>query len=147
MQPLFQTREIFTALVQEINNLINEDVIITNDEGIIVASTDKRRINGFHEGAFLAMSERKKMIMTQELSETLQGVRKGIVLPIIIEKKPFGVLGITGDPAKIEAYGQLVQKMAELFIKGTIDQMSEEKMARNLELFMFDWINGTLPPN
>src|SRR5690625_4019784 len=147
MQPLFQTDKIFASLVKEINHSINEDVIITNEKGMIVASTDKKRMGHFHEGAFLAMKNRDKMIMTEEKSETLKGVRKGIVLPIIIENKPFGVLGITGDPVKVEPYGQIVQKMAELFIKGTIDQMTQEKMARNLELFVFDWINGTLEKN
>lgn len=145
MESLFQTGEIFTSLVQEINHLINEDVIITNEDGTIVASTDPSRLDYFHEGAFLAMKQRKTISMTNELSKTLQGVRKGIVLPIIIENKPFGVLGITGEPEKVESYGQIIQKMAELFIKGTIDQMTQEKMARNLELFVFDWINDILP--
>lgn len=144
MQPLFQTDQIFKSLVREINQLINEDVIITDENGVIVASTELARVNEFHEGAYLAMKKREKMIMTKELSEQLKGVRKGIVLPVIIEDKPIGVLGITGDPIKVEPYARIVQKMSELFIKGTIDQMTQEKMARNLELFVFDWIHGNV---
>lgn len=144
MQPLFQTEKIFASLVKELTNLINEDIIITNEKGVIVASTERNRIGNYHEGAYMAMNKREKMIMTQELSEKLKGVRKGIVLPIIIEGNPIGVLGITGDPVKIEPYGRIVQRMSELFIKETVDQITQEKMARNLELFIFDWIHDNV---
>ncbi len=141
MGTLFQTEAIFHSLVLEMNKLINEDVIITNEVGNIVASTEAKRIGDYHEGAYLAMKNRVSMVMTKELSETLQGVRRGIVLPIIIEDRPIGVLGITGNPDVVEPYAQIVQKMAELFIKSSSDQMTQEKMARNLELFVFDWLN------
>lgn len=144
MQPLFQTENIFASLVTEITKSINENVIFTNEKGIIVASTVRTRIGDYHEGAYIAMKRRRKMIMTQELSERLKGVRKGMVLPIIIENKPIGVLGITGDPVKVEPYGRIVQRMSELFIKETIDQMMQEKMARNLDLFVFDWIHDNV---
>lgn len=144
MQPLLQTDVIFHALVKEMNKLINENVIVTNEAGVIVASTQEDRIGDYHEGAYLSMKNRVSMVMTKELSETLQGVRRGIVLPIIVEARPFGVLGITGDPEEVEPYARLVQKMAELFIKGSSDQISQEKLARNMELFVFDWLNGTI---
>lgn len=140
MDNLFKTDRIFSALVNEITNSINEEVIITNEQGIIVASTIKDRINSYHEGAYLAMKKREKMIMTEELTKKLQGVRTGIVLPIIIEEKPIGVIGITGDPLTVEPYVRIVQRMSELFIKETTDQMAQERMALNLEHFIFDWI-------
>lgn len=142
---MFQTDGIFTSLVNELNKLINEEIIITNEKGIIVASTAKNRVNDFHEGAFLAMEKREKMIMTRERTIDLKGVRKGIVLPIIIDGMPIGVLGITGNPRQVEPYALIVQKMSELFIQGTIDQMTKEDMARNLEFFAFDWLSGDLP--
>lgn len=147
MQPLFKTDNLFASLVEEITAYIDEQIIITNEHGVIVASTDQSRIGNYHEGAYLAMKKQKKMVMTEEMSQKLKGVRKGMVLPIIIEDKPIGVLGITGDPVKVEPYGRIVQRMSELFINETIDQMMQEKMARNLELFVFDWINGNLNPD
>lgn len=141
MEPLIETEAIFDSLVQEMNKLINEDIIITNEGGVIVASTIASRIGDYHEGAELAMKNRTSIVMTKELTETLQGVRRGIVLPIIIEGQPIGVLGITGNPNIVEPYARIVQKMAELFIKSSSDQMTQEKIARNLELFIFDWLN------
>lgn len=138
---LFKTEEIFNSLVDEISELIHEDIILTNEKGIIVASTEKNRVSQFHEGASQAIQERKKLVMTDELSSQLKGVRKGIVLPIIIEGVPIGVLGITGNPKQVEPYALIVQKMAELFIQGTIDQMTQEEVARNLEIFALDWLS------
>lgn len=144
MERLFDTEVIFHSLVQEINTLINEDVIITNEAGVIVASTETKRIGDYHEGAYLSMKNQVNMVMTKELSETLQGVKRGIVLPMIIAKRPIGVLGITGDPNEVEPYAKLVQKMAQLFIESSSDQMTQEKKARNVELFVFDWLNEVI---
>lgn len=141
---LFQTKEVFYSLVEELNKLVNEDVIITDETGMIVASTEKSRLNQFHEGAFQAIQEKKKMVMTYELSRSLKGVRKGVVLPIMIEGVPMGVLGITGNPKQVEPYALIVQKMSELFIKESIDQMTQEEIARNIEIFALDWMNGEL---
>src|SRR5690625_1559848 len=110
MEQLFKTDRVFSALVNEVTNLINENVIITNEKGVIVASTETRRIGDYHEGAYLAMKSQQKMVMTEQLTKQLKGVRKGIVLPIVIENQPFGVIGITGDPEKVEAYGRIVQR-------------------------------------
>ena len=141
---LFQTEEVFYSLVEELNKLVHEDVIITDETGIIVASTEKSRLNQFHEGAFQAIQEKKKMVMTYELSRSLKGVRKGVVLPMMIEGVPIGVLGITGNPKQVEPYALIVQKMSELFIKESIDQMTQEEAARNIEIFALDWMNGEL---
>src|SRR5690625_3576615 len=119
MQPLFKTDNLFASLVEEITAYIDEQVIITNEYGVIVASTDQSRIGNYHEGAYLAIKKQKKMVMTEEMARKLKGVRKGMVLPIIIENKPIGVLGITGDPVKVEPYGRIVQRMSELFINET----------------------------
>src|SRR5690625_3157189 len=144
MLPFIQKDTIFASLVNELQQLMNEDVIITDEKGTIVASTDENRVNDYHEGAYLAMLRQGKMVMTEQLTKELKGVRKGIVLPIIIENKAVGVLGITGDPEKVEGYARIVQKMAQLFIKDHLEQMAQEKMARNMELFVFDWLNNNL---
>lgn len=140
---LLQTEQLYNSIVQEMNRLINEEVIVTDQQGIIVASTDAKRIGNYHEGAYIAMKHQEKMIMTKGLTERLQGVREGVVFPIIINKNPLGVLGITGEPITVEPYARLVQKVTELFIQDTIMRMNQESKARDLEFFIFDWLNHT----
>ncbi|MBS3679361.1 helix-turn-helix domain-containing protein [Ornithinibacillus massiliensis] len=142
MSELFHTGRFYSRVVQEVQRLINEDVILTDQDGIIVASSDPSRINDFHEGALLAMQTKQNMFMTEELTSTLKGVRKGVVLPIIIEEKPIGCIGITGEPKVVQPFAMLVQKVAELFVQDSIIQANEERQARELEFFVFDWINS-----
>ncbi|MEB5468467.1 sugar diacid recognition domain-containing protein [Virgibacillus pantothenticus] len=140
---LLQTDQLYNSIVQEMNRLINEEVIVTDQQGFIVASTDAKRIGNYHEGASIAMQHQEKMIMSKELTEKLYGVREGVVFPIIINKIPLGVLGITGDPMIVEPYARLVQKVTELFIQDTVMRMNQESKARDLEFFVFDWLNHT----
>lgn len=140
---LLQTKQLYNSIVQEMNRLINEEVIVTDQQGIIVASTDAKRIGNYHEGAYIAMNHKEKIIMTKELTERLQGVQEGVVFPIIINKNPLGVLGITGDPIMVEPYARLVQKVTELFIQDTMMRINQESKARDLEFFIFDWLNHT----
>lgn len=140
---LFHTDQIYNAIVREINRLIDEQVILTNEQGVIVASTNLDRIGSFHEGSYLAMKNKEKMIMTDDDVERLRGVRPGVVLPIIIEDKPMGVLGITGEPSVVEPYAMLVQKVTELFIHDSVARINQESKTRDLEFFIFDWLNHT----
>ncbi|MCC2251089.1 helix-turn-helix domain-containing protein [Virgibacillus sp. AGTR] len=140
---LFHTDQIYNAIVREINRLIDEQVILINEQGVIVASTNSDRIGSFHEGSYLAMKNKEKMIMTDDDVKRLRGVRPGVVLPIIIEDKPMGVLGITGEPSVVEPYAMLVQKVTELFIHDSVARINQESKTRDLEFFIFDWLNHT----
>ncbi|SHG07220.1 CdaR family transcriptional regulator [Ornithinibacillus halophilus] len=142
MNELFHSGKFYSSVVNEVRKLINEDVIITNEDGIIVASSDPSRMNKFHEGSVISMQKKENLIMTEELSEKLQGVRKGVCLPIMIDEQPIGVVGITGEPEVVEPVAMLVQKVAELFVQDSIIHTNLERQARELEFFVFDWLNN-----
>ena len=141
MSDFFLTQDLASNIVQEVQKLIKEDVLLTDQNGYIVASTDTSRLNKFHEGALKAVVHKKNLLMTKELTEQLQGVRKGIVLPIIINDQVLGVIGITGDPLEIEPYAMLVRRVTELVVQDTVNKINEENHARELEFFIFDWLN------
>src|SRR5690625_2324327 len=129
-------KHIFTSLVRELNQLLDGEVIITNEAGVIMASTDSKRIGTFHEGAKIAMEKKHRMNMTGERSRKLEGVRKGVVLPILIHEEPIAVLGINGEPQ-----ATIVKKGVVLFILYSMQQMNLEKQARDLEFFVYDWLH------
>ncbi len=129
-------------IVKEVRKLIDEDIIIVDMSGIIIASTDPNRLEKFHEGALLAIKERKNFIITNEMEKALKGVKAGINLPVFFQKKAVGVIGITGEPKKVSPYGELLKKMTELLIQENyyIEQM--EWNSRVLEAFVFDWLQN-----
>ena len=43
----------------------------------------------------------------------MAGAMEGVNLPIYIYNETVGVIGITGDPAKVAVYGRIIKKMTE----------------------------------
>nr|WP_285853095.1 sugar diacid recognition domain-containing protein [Sporosarcina luteola] len=139
---VFQFDTLGQEIVEELSNLIQEQVILTDRRGFIQASTDPERMNQFHEGALLSLREKKILHMTDKELNLLRGVRKGVVLPIVIEGEPIAVLGITGDPMNIHPQAQLILRVAELFIQDAMKRKQKEEKVRDIEFFVFDWLTS-----
>ncbi|WP_449539633.1 CdaR family transcriptional regulator [Ferdinandcohnia sp. Marseille-Q9671] len=129
-------------IIKEVRRLIDEDIIIADVTGTIIASTDISRIGSFHEGAFLTVNNKKRMTITAEMEKTLKGVKAGINLPILNNHKVVGVIGITGNPDKVNAYGELMKKMTELLIQESYYAEQMELDSRAIETFVFEWLQN-----
>lgn len=140
---MFQFDTLGHEIVMELSDLIQQHVILTDRRGFIQASTEPARINQFHEGALLSMREKSVLRMGEQEAKRLHGVRKGIVLPIIIEGEPIAVLGVTGDPDAIYPQAQLILRVAELFIQDSLKRKQKDEKVRDREFFVFDWLTGT----
>jgi carbohydrate diacid regulator len=127
-------------IIREVKNFIEEDLIMVDTSGIIIASTAPDRLGNFHEGAYLAASEKQMRIISKQDEITLSGVKAGITLPLFHQQKVVGVIGITGTPEKVLPYGELIKKMTELLIQENHYQDQFEWEARSLETFVFDWL-------
>lgn len=133
-------QKLATKIVQEVRKLIDEDIIVVNTDGVIIASTIKERIGTFHEGAKLVLQHKEKLIIKQEDEQTLQGVRSGINLPVFFQGEVVGVIGITGNPDKVSPFGEIIKKMTELLINESYYSEQLDWQSRQLEAFVFDWI-------
>ena len=140
---MFQFDTLGHEIVTELSKLIQQQVILTDRRGFIQASTEPDRINQFHEGALLSMRQKTMLRMGDEEAQRLQGVRRGIVLPIIIEEEPIAVLGVTGDPDVIHPQAQLILRVAELFIQDSLKRKQKDEKVRDVEFFVFDWLTGS----
>jgi carbohydrate diacid regulator len=129
-------------IVQEVTGIVNEEVIVTDDKGIIIAGSDVHRIGKFHEGAQLAVSNQEQFIITKKDVIRLEGVKAGLNLPIIIDKHAIGVIGITGEPEKVVRMGQLIQRMTELIIQEAYSSERLESESRGLETFVYEWVHS-----
>ncbi|HWO97292.1 MAG TPA: sugar diacid recognition domain-containing protein [Bacillus sp. (in: firmicutes)] len=127
-------------IIYEVKKLIDEDIIIVNTDGTIIASTDEKRLGTFHEGALLSVKERRKFIITKEDEQRLEGVKPGLNLPIFFSHDVIGVIGITGDPDRILPYGELLKRMTELLIQESYHSDQLQWRSRMLEAFVFDWL-------
>ncbi|MFS0672266.1 CdaR family transcriptional regulator [Ornithinibacillus sp. 179-J 7C1 HS] len=134
------TASLGQKIINETKKLINENIIIVSDEAIIIASTDISRIGDFHEGARLTIKNNSTTILTAEHVRTMKGIRPGVNLPISIDNKVIGVIGITGNPEEIIPFASLMKKMTELLIRESLFIQETEWHARAMEAYFFEWV-------
>ena len=126
-------------LVHEVRKLIEEDIIVSDPEGTIIASTDKSRIGTFHEGAIHALKSGQTLIINRQDEKKWRGVKAGINLPVFFQQEAVCVIGITGNPRQVSPYGELLKKMTEMFIQESYHHEQEESQSRLMEFFIFEW--------
>lgn len=136
------THEYAQSIVEKTKNLLGKNINIMNSLGIIVGSKDKSRIDTFHEGAAEVIKTGKEIEITCEQADKLEGVKPGVNLPIYLNDRIIGVVGITGDPDEVRPYGQLLKISVEAML--TQLYLSEQlRMEQNAnELYVHDIING-----
>ncbi|PYZ94206.1 CdaR family transcriptional regulator [Salipaludibacillus keqinensis] len=130
-------------IVKEVTHIVNEEVIVVDDQGVIIAASDAGRMGNFHEGAYISINNKEKFVIKKEDIERLKGVKPGLNLPIMINKNVIGVIGITGEPDQVVQFGQLIQRMTELIIQEAYTSERLESRYRGLETFVYEWIHST----
>jgi carbohydrate diacid regulator len=135
------------SLAQEIVNrtmkIINRNINVMNENGVIIGSGDKKRIDSVHEGAVRVIETQSGYEISEDQAEHLHGVKAGINLPINFHEKVVGVIGITGTPEEIRNYGELVKMAAEMILQQAvlIDEMQwDERLKEELTSQL---LNGT----
>ncbi len=138
-------KELAEKIVREVQKLIEEEIIVVNNDGTIIAGTNQDRIGDFHEGAFLTSQQKKKRIITEKDQSQLKGVKPGINLPIFFQAEVMGVIGITGDPKTVTPVGEIIRKMTELLISENYYGEQFDWHSRSLETFVHEWLQAKEP--
>ncbi len=129
-------------IVAQIGKLVKQNINLMDESGHIIASTDPRRIGNFHEGAFRVITQHLPELYITPEDETPM-VRRGVNLPIELDERIIGVIGITGGYDEVFAYGQIVKKMTEILIleRRELDQRRLDDRVRSR--FLEEWVLGT----
>ncbi|UCZ54440.1 helix-turn-helix domain-containing protein [Bacillus shivajii] len=128
-------------IVDEVTQIVQEEVIVVDERGLIIAASDIERVSNFHEGAYKTLQQKEKFIITENDVHNLEGVKVGLNLPIILDGRPIGVIGITGKSDEVVQFGQLIQRMTELIIQESFSRERLESKYRGLETFIYEWVN------
>ncbi len=140
------SRQSAQQIVEEIGQLVKQNINLMDETGHIIASTDRRRIGNFHEGAFQIISQHLPELYITSQMETAT-VRRGINLPIELEGDVVGVIGITGDYQEVFAYGQIVKKMTQILIRERHQQEQQRLDDRVRSRFLEEWVLGAVLSN
>ncbi|CAI0714800.1 Sugar diacid regulator [Serratia liquefaciens] len=119
-------------IVQRAMSIISHSVNVMDSNGVIIASGNPARLFQRHEGAVLALTENRVVEIDAVTAVHLKGVRPGINLPFSFHSQQVGVIGISGEPAQVRAYAELVKMAAEMMVEqaALLDQHQWEKRYR-----------------
>jgi len=102
-------------IVDSAKTIVGWNVNFIDPQGIILASTDSKRIGTYHEAGHLAA--RTRQTRTVYHKDEYKGSNSGINYPITMNDQVVGVIGITGEPNVVGQYGFLLTKICEVFMK------------------------------
>lgn len=102
-------------IVNRVIIILGKNINIMNDQGIIIASGNEKRIGTYHEAAKLAARTKREIIVDTDTK--FVGCKKGINLPIYNVNEVIGVIGITGEPTEVKGYGVIVKELVEMMIQ------------------------------
>ncbi|WP_296233485.1 sugar diacid recognition domain-containing protein [Pseudomonas sp. UBA4617] len=92
------------------------NVNVMDSQGLILGSGEPERINTRHEGAQLVLANGRIVELDTDAAKCLKGVQPGVNLPLMLDGRLMGVLGLTGDPQQLRTYGELVRMTAEMLL-------------------------------
>lgn len=126
------SEELARKIVEKSKEATDFNINVMNKEGIIISSSDPKRINTFHEGAFQVIQTGVEMIISQENWTQWSGTKPGINMPITFHNQIVGVIGITGEPNEVIPYAKAIRLMTEMILQEAflLEQISIEERTK-----------------
>ncbi|MBY6277095.1 CdaR family transcriptional regulator [Symbiobacterium thermophilum] len=108
------TSELAQPIADRAVTILQRNVNIMDEDGVIVASGDPTRIGSFHQAAAQVIRSNRRLDIYPGDEERWVGVRPGVNLPIQVDGRTVGVVGITGPPDQVGPFGELIREMVSL---------------------------------
>ena len=109
-------KELCEKLVQSTSLTIGCNVLVTDEKGYVYASNMKGREGTLHEGSLEVIESGQTAWHDAAAASRLRGTMPGMTIPLIMENRVIGTIGITGEPKKVAGYAVLVQQMTQVFM-------------------------------
>ncbi|MDR1014537.1 MAG: helix-turn-helix domain-containing protein [Coriobacteriales bacterium] len=102
------THELAQPIVSHLGEVLDCPISITDSKGIIVASSDSKRLNTRHEAALEAIANRSELKVSEEMALDYSNTLEGITLPLILHKSCVGALCLKGRPEELNAHASII---------------------------------------
>ena len=133
------SRSTAMRIVTDLSDIVGQQINMMDENGLIIASTDPDRLGMVHGGS-LKVLEGKLTSLIIHSDDEYPGSRPGLNLPIEIDGKYIGVIGITGKYEAIEKHGRIIKKMTEILLLD--DYLKEQqRMAKSIrDRYIHEWV-------
>lgn len=141
---MFISQQDAQNIVDEMKGTIGKDINIMDETGHILASTNSARRGQLHQGAVQVIREGLPSLTIWQ-DEPRLGVQAGINLPILIDGVLAGVIGITGAPDQVSAFGSVIKRLTEIMIERVRQNEQAGLLDRAKSLFVENWLFSESP--
>ena len=129
-------------IANEITDVIGHNVLITDESGIVMGSGDESRVGQFHEASVEVVRSRRMIAHSSEDVRDLVGTLPGVTIPLIIDDKVVGTIGLSGSPEEVVQFGLVVKRQTEILMQeaariGT--RMTHERATAELLREICEW--------
>lgn len=129
--------KIAQEIVEKTSSIIECPISITDNEGIIIGSTDKSRLGIFHQPSLEVIRKNTMIDCTAEAKNILPGIS----VPIKFNNKIIGVIGIIGNPRDVEKYVHLVKNQVEMMCQEAFQKELLDLKEKMIEMFVHELIH------
>jgi carbohydrate diacid regulator len=133
-------------IVDRAMQVIGHSVNVMTPDGVIIASGDPLRVGEIHQGARYVAVRGEPLAVDAHNAEQFPGVRHGVNVPITVGLQVVAVVGISGEPAKVLPFADLVKVTAELMLEHTALLELGQHRRRQIEGTLLALINGRTVP-
>lgn len=133
--------EVAQEIADKTTGIIGYNVLITDDAGIVIGSGDKSRVGTFHEASLGAVQRGGMTSHDVVAAEQLEGVKPGVTLPVVLENRTVGTVGITGNPREVERFGMVVKSQTEIMLRESLHLRIALLEEKALESLVYDIAN------
>ena len=121
--------------IERVTKYTEYNVNIMDENGVIIASRDRKRIGQYHEVAHRLIIGTEESIDTTGLS--FPNVLPGINMIIMTGGKREGVVGVTGEPEEVRPVALMVKMAFETMLKYERQQEQQRIRANKKEHFIY----------
>jgi carbohydrate diacid regulator len=127
-------------IVEKTSEILQYPISITDNEGVIIGSTDQSRIGIFHQPSLEVIKKNTTVDCKNEIEKK---ILPGVSAPLKFNNKVIGVLGIVGNPREVDKYVQLVKNQVEMMCQEAFRKEMVELKEKMVEMFVHQLIHTT----
>ena len=126
-------------IIDGLASVLQQQLNVFDENGIIIASTSPERIGNFHGGAARLLREGLSQLVVHWDGE-YEGALRGCNYSLDIDGEIIGAIGITGESEEVDRYGKIIKRMTEIQLAESDAQEKKKLADRIRDRFLDDWI-------
>ncbi|HHY45883.1 MAG TPA: sugar diacid recognition domain protein [Firmicutes bacterium] len=130
------THELAQRIVDATMAIVQRNVNIMDNRGIIIGSGHRHRLFTYHKGADDVIKSGETVEIRPDQVDHFPGAKEGVNMPIKINDRVVGVVGVFGDPDEVRDIAKLVRMAVELLLEREALREQVQSQYRVREQFM-----------